>query len=85
MAEFARSSAWNPYMLMPVQRKRSVSPKRKFSKICKDLISAINSATTEIFLHADRNSPSQGAKPVTFTQFADWHRKNIGDPPMRSV
>ncbi len=79
LAEFARSASWNPYMLLPLQLEAIWFSEAEISKELYDQYPAFNSATTEIFYSQIETALRLGAKPVTFTQFADWHRKTIGD------
>ncbi len=77
ITELADSAAWNPFVLLPFQLEAIWFSEAEISKELYDQYPTFNSATTEVFYTQLETALRLGAKPVTFSQFADWHKINI--------
>ncbi len=77
ITELAGSAAWNPFVLLPFQLEAIWFSEAEISKELYDQYPTFNSATTEVFYTQLETALRLGAKPVTFSQFADWHKTNI--------
>ncbi len=77
--EWAGLAKWNPFVLLAVQLEAVWFSEEEISKELYDQFPTFNSATTEVFYTQLETCLRLGAKPVTFSQFADWHKTNIKD------
>jgi hypothetical protein len=79
ITEWAASSQWNPFVLIPLQLEAVWFSEAEISTDFYDQFPTFNSAHTEVFYTQIETALRVGAKPVTISQFADWHRTNLQD------
>ncbi len=77
--EWAEWAAWNSFVHLPLQLEGCWLSEDEISADLYDQFPTFNSANTEVFYTQIETALRVGAKPVTFSQFADWHKANIRD------
>ncbi len=77
--EWVSWAQWNPYALLPLQLEAAWFSETEISKELYDQFPTFNSTTTEVFYTQLETALRLGAKAVTMSRFADWHKENIGN------
>jgi len=79
LREWATWAKWNPFMHIPLQCESIWLDEGPAPEGIYDMFPRFNSADTEVFCTQIETALEVGARPLTISAFADWHRKNIGD------
>jgi hypothetical protein len=77
--EWASWAAWNPFVHIPIELEANWFSEDEISKELYDQYPTCTSTTTEVLYTQIETALRVGAKPVTMSQFADWHKTNMKD------
>lgn len=78
IAEYAAQTAWNPFVLLPLQIEAYWLDESEFAY---GQHPHFNPRTTELFFHEVEAALRQGAKIVTCEQFMAWYRERFARTP----
>ncbi len=77
--EWAGWGKWNPFVHIPLQLEAVWMDEGPSPAGVYDMYPAFNPANTEVFYTQIETALRVGARPMTISGFADWHRTKIGD------
>ncbi len=79
LEEYAKQTAYNKFVHIPLQLEAMWMDEGPDVPGYYDQFPTFNPSNTETFLTQIETSLRLGAKPLSMTDFADWHRENIKD------
>lgn len=77
--EWYAQAAWNSFAFAPLQLEACWMDESEMPESLYDQYPRFNSRNTEVFYSEIETALRCGAKPVTLSQFADWHREHVRD------
>jgi hypothetical protein len=77
IAEWFAQTKWNQFGFIPLQHEAFWMDEAEMSAELYDQFPRFNTANTEVFYTEIETALRCGAKPVTLSAFADWHRENV--------
>ena len=79
IAEWLEQAQWNAYSYLSLQLEAPWMDEGPDPEGWYDQFPTFNPADTEAFYSEIETALRLGARPLTISNFADWHRENVGD------